>query len=352
MTSLRVRPKMAAEKLGHLREDASEIGGMQTPWGDFPVRDAHAHLFTRRFFETMAGLAAPGRLAGPDPVENLAEKIGLEIPAERGGAAARWGRELQERGVEATVLMGSIPGEIDEVAEAVEALGGRCIGYAMVDPTKPDAPKHIARMREGSRWGAAFFPAMHGYRISDEAIRSALDAVRDSGLVAFVHFGLLRLGLRDKLGAGCPFDLNYANPIDLHTVALTYPEVTFQIPHFGCGFFREVLLLGAQVSNVVLDTSSSNSWIKTQAPGITLEEVFARALDVYGPERILFGTDSSVFPRGCRSDIFEEQVGILEKLGVTADEAAGVLGENLARFTGAFPNGSRKLILRSTSATF
>ncbi len=306
---------------------------MQTQWGELPVRDAHAHLFTRRFFETMAGLAPPGRLGGPDPVAKLGEEMGLEIPAKRGDAAARWERELQERGVEAVVLMGSIPGETDEVAEAVEALSGHCIGYAMVDPTKPAAAESIARMREGSLCGAAFFPAMHGYRISDEAIRPALDAVRDSGLVAFVHFGLLRLGLRDKLGAGCPFDLNYANPIDLHTVALTYPEVTFQIPHFGCGFFREVLLLGAQVSNVVLDTSSSNSWVKTQVPGITLEEVFARALDVYGPKRILFGTDSSVFPRGWRRDIFEEQVGILKKLGMTAGEAADVLGGNLTRVT-------------------
>ena len=306
---------------------------MQTQWGELPVRDAHAHLFTRRFFETMAGLAPPGRLGGPDPVAKLGEEMSLEIPAKRGDAAARWERELQERGVEAAVLMGSIPGETDEVAEAVEALSGHCIGYAMVDPTKPAAAESIARMREGSLCGAAFFPAMHGYRISDEAIRSALDAVRDSGLVAFVHFGLLRLGLRDKLGAGCPFDLNNANPIDLHTVALRYPEVTFQIPHFGCGFFREVLLLGAQVSNVVLDTSSSNSWVKTQVPRITLEEVFDRALDVYGPKRILFGTDSSVFPRGWRRDIFEEQVGILKKLGMTAGEAADVLGGNLTRVT-------------------
>ena len=304
---------------------------MQTSWGELRVRDAHAHLFTRRFFETMAGLAPSGRLAGPDPVATLARETGLEIPSGRGVAAARWGQELQERGVEAAVLMGSIPGEGDEVAEAVEALGGRCIGYAMVDPTKPACAESIARMGEKGLRGAAFFPAMHGYQISDEAIRPALNAVRDSGLVAFVHFGLLRLGLRDKLGVGCPFDLEYANPIHLHKVALRYPEVTFQIPHFGCGFFREVLLLGAQVSNVFLDTSSSNSWIKTQAPGITLQEVFARALDVYGSKRILFGTDSNVFPRGWRKDIFEEQVGILGNLGVTADEAADVLGENLAR---------------------
>ena len=60
---------------------------MQTPWGELNVRDAHAHLFTRRFFETMAGLAPPGRLAGPDLVSSLAQETGLEIPGERGGAA-------------------------------------------------------------------------------------------------------------------------------------------------------------------------------------------------------------------------------------------------------------------------
>ena len=58
---------------------------------------------------------------------------------------------------------------------------------------------------------------------------------------------------------------------------------------------------------------------------------------------------------GCSMNLVEKLALArqLEKLGVTADEAAGVLGENLARFTGSFPNGPRKqLIHRSTSATF
>ncbi len=308
---------------------------MRTPWGELTVRDAHAHLFTRRFFETMAGLAPPGRLAGPDLVSSLARETSLEIPEKRDAAAKQWGREIVKRGIASTVLMGSIPGESDEVADAVKFLGGSGIGYAMVDPTKPNCSAIITQMRDKGLRGAAFFPAMHGYRISDEVIRPALESVRDSGLLAFVHFGLLRLGLRDRLGVGNPFDLRFANPIDLHGVALRYPEITFQIPHFGCGFFREVLLLGAQVSNVVLDTSSSNSWIKTQALRITLRDVFARALDIYGSKRVLFGTDSSVFPRGWRSDVFEEQIMAMQKLGLSAGEAADVLGENLARLISA-----------------
>jgi len=27
---------------------------MQTPWGDFPVSDAHTHFFSRRFFASLA----------------------------------------------------------------------------------------------------------------------------------------------------------------------------------------------------------------------------------------------------------------------------------------------------------
>lgn len=55
---------------------------MQTSWEELRVRDAHAHLFTRRFFETMAGMAPPDWLVVPDPVENLAHEMSLDIPRE------------------------------------------------------------------------------------------------------------------------------------------------------------------------------------------------------------------------------------------------------------------------------
>ena len=69
------------------------------------------------------------------------------------------------------------------------------------------------------------------------------------------------------------------------------------IPHFGAGMLREALMLADCCPNVYLDTSSSNSWIK-YTPGLTLEQVFKTALDVVGPDRLIFGTDSSFFPRG------------------------------------------------------
>ena len=78
------------------------------------------------------------------------------------------------------------------------------------------------------------------------------------------------------------------------------------VPHFGAGFFREALMAADQCPTIHLDTSSSNSWMKFH-PGLTLEAVFRQALAVAGAERLLFGTDSSFFPRGWQQPIYEAQ---------------------------------------------
>ena len=88
-------------------------------------------------------------------------------------------------------------------------------------------------------------------------------------------------------------------------------------------------MAGTQCDNIYVDTSSSNSWMKIE--GFTLRDVFARALDVFGPERILFGTDSSTFPRGWRTDIRDAQLAALESAGANADQVERIMGGNLAR---------------------
>jgi predicted TIM-barrel fold metal-dependent hydrolase len=127
------------------------------------------------------------------------------------------------------------------------------------------------------------------------------------------------------------FDMSLSNPIDLHRVALEHPKVNFVIPHFGAGFFRETLMLGDLVPNVFLDTSSSNSWTKYIVPEITLKDVFRKALEVYGPDRLLFGSDSSFFPRGWNSSVFKSQVDALYELRVEEGTVRKILGDNLRR---------------------
>ena len=81
--------------------------------------------------------------------------------------------------------------------------------------------------------------------------------------------------------------------------------------------------------SVHLDTSSSNRWMNYE--GLDLRTVFRRAIDVAGAERIVFGTDSSFFPRGWNSAIFDVQVKALYELGLEEEVAQQILSLNFDR---------------------
>ena len=138
---------------------------------------------------------------------------------------------------------------------------------------------------------------------------------------------MLSVGVRKKLGLPSPFDIRFGNPLDLHAVALSYPQLPIIIPHFGAGLFREALMVADLCPNVLLDTSSSNGWMKYQ-PGLTLSGVFRQALAVVGPDRLLFGTDSSFFPRGWVSDVYEQQSSALDEIGASTEVREKIFGGN------------------------
>ena len=82
--------------------------------------------------------------------------------------------------------------------------------------------------------------------------------------------------------------------------------------------------------NIYLDTSSSNRWMR-YSPGLTLDAVFAAALKVIGPTRLLFGTDSSFFPRGWQDSVYLQQRDSLTRLGVTAEDQTAIFTGNFNR---------------------
>lgn len=297
---------------------------MKTPWGEIAVSDAHVHLFSHQFFSSLAkqkGVA----------VRDSISALGFEIPPEDPAAlAARWVQELDNHGLASSALIASLPGDEASVAAAVQGFPDRFYGYFMFDPTQPDSPNRANAALDAGLRGICFFPAMHRYPICDERVLAVLDAISDRhGIVVFVHCGVLSVGIRAKLGLPSPFDMRFSNPIDVHSVALRFPQLKFIIPHFGAGYFREALMLGDLCPNVYFDTSSTNNWIKYQPAMLDLRDVFRRSLDVLGSRRLLFGTDSSFFPRGWRRDVFDSQANLLFDLGVSSQDAALMFGSNL-----------------------
>lgn len=296
------------------------------------VNDAHCHFFSRPFFSALAA-----QKWQEESAERATEHLGWETPGPAEELADRWVAELDRHEVSRAALMASIPGDEDSVVAAVRRHPERFVGFFMVNPMQPDAAERLTKaVAEGGLRCACFFPAMHHYRMADEQPCRLLEILAEGeGTAAFVHCGALSVGVRKKLGLESRFDLTVSSPLEVHPVALRFPGLKFIIPHFGAGLFREALMVADLCPNVFLDTSSSNNWVKYQ-PGLTLNDVFHRAIDVVGPGRLLFGTDSSFFPRGWQKSVFQEQKKILQELSLEPEAQQQILGQN---FDGLFRHG-------------
>jgi predicted TIM-barrel fold metal-dependent hydrolase len=291
------------------------------------IADAHCHFFSRRFFETLARQRGD---AEPDG-DKVAESIGLEAPGSPEALADRWVAELDRRHVARAALIASVPGDEASVAAAVARHPGRFVGFFMVDPTADGAAASVDRALDRGLRAACLFPAMHRYPLYDERVLAVADRLAARpGTALFVHCGALSVGVRAKLGLPSRFESRFGNPLDLQLVALRVPSLPILVPHFGAGLFREALMVADLCPNIHLDTSSSNAWLRYH-PKLTLADVFAQALAVVGPERLLFGTDSSFFPRGWQEPIYVQQLAVLGALGVAEHDVARIMGGNFDR---------------------
>jgi predicted TIM-barrel fold metal-dependent hydrolase len=291
------------------------------------LNDAHCHFFSTRFFAALAQQRGRG-----DSPADLPRELEWDDPGAPEALADRWVRELDAGGVGRAALIASVPGDEGSVAVAVARHPSRLVGFFMLDASAPDAPAVAARaFDELHLRGLCLFPAMHHTPLSDERVVKVIEvAAARPDTLAFVHCGMLSIGVRRRLGLPSRFDLRLGDPLAVARLAAAFPTLPFVIPHFGAGLFRETLMAADASPNVYLDTSSSNAWTK-YTPGLTLDDVFRAALAVAGPSRLLFGTDSSFFPRGWQGGVHGVQREAVQRLGVTEADQSAIFGGNFDR---------------------
>jgi predicted TIM-barrel fold metal-dependent hydrolase len=290
-------------------------------------------LFSRAVFAFYAA-QAPDLKGAADPAGAAIAWLGVEAPpAEPEALAARWVAELDRHGVARAVLFGSAPGEQGTVARAAAAFPDRFAAFQMHNPKAPGAAAALEDIVARGMRGVLLFPAMHGFYPDDPSCRPVYETARARRLAVFVHLGFLRIAIREKLGVPGTPDERFGDPARLASALRDYPDVSFIVPHFGCGTLRMLLAAAGAARNLYVDTSSSNAWMERTPEYPDLKTVFRAALDAkaLGPERILFGSDSTVFPRGWRREIFEAQRAALAAVGVSPADQAAIFGGNLSR---------------------
>ena len=296
------------------------------------VRDAHSHFFSEGFFRALG--RERQMPADVDPATSIPGELGWDAPGADAALADRWIAELDRYEVTQTVLIASTAGDEASVAAAVSRHPTRIVGAFMFNPRMPDGESRLERaLGELGLRMVCLFPAMHRVALDDPSVAAVFASAARHHAAVFVHCGMLTVGVRVRLRLPSPFDLRLGDPLALAAVAVRHPSVPVIVPHFGGGAFREALMAADAAPNIRFDTSSSNGWIKFHH-GLTLRDVFARALDVVGPSRLLFGTDSSFFPRGWQRAIFDTQRETLDSLNVKPEVQAKVFGDNLAQLFG------------------
>lgn len=242
-------------------------------------------------FEALSS-ASPGRVA-PEVAVRRALPGAVAPPRQLDEQVARWVEELESHGVSHAVAAADSLDDLAGLTEAAERTDDRLLPFVAVDPTAENELDELAAWAESGRLeGVVLAPSAHGYRLVDAEAEELFALAGEHDLLCVVECGVPDRTLERAFGIAPPFDPALASPLELLVPAELHPDLRFVVPSFGGGAFRELLLLAGEAPNVYTDTSATHRWRRSAADTVRLSEVFERAIDVLGCDRLLFGTAS------------------------------------------------------------
>jgi predicted TIM-barrel fold metal-dependent hydrolase len=237
-----------------------------------------------------------------------------------GKTAEKWIDEMDRDGISNAVFLAFHPN--NEPCLNFINHSPRFTGFTAINPTEQGAAKKLEKDFKAGFKGVKFYPVSRKFHVNDKRANEVYEICRKYKAPVMIHFGI---------SLGFNTDMRYGNPIDLHGVAKEFQDLDFIIPHFGAGMMRECLFLSYHCDNVYFDSSGSNSWMKYLPYRLSLEKVFKKFIEVADMDHLLFGTDSSFFPRGYRKNILDEQAHALRKLAVSKKDQEKFFSGNIRR---------------------
>lgn len=299
--------------------------------GLFKIFDAHVHFYSNSYFKFLVK-QKPNRADINTELRNLAAKGHIEIPGEDPTQLAkRWIDIIDKWKLERLLLFGSMPGDEDSVVKAVQAFPTRFIGMFTVDPNSNVLMENASkRLKEDKLKGILLYPSLYQISVNDEWLYPLYNLIQESKGLLFIHFGKLIIRQRDYADIPTIVNEQFSDPRDLIPVAKKFTNIHFIIPNFGAGKFDETLEVGKQCPNVYVDTAGSNTWINDHPSKPDMRRVFQRFLEVFSANRILFGSDSGMLPRGYRYDIVDNQLKLVQEMRVPTADIKKIFYENMA----------------------
>lgn len=235
----------------------------------------------------------------------------------------RWQEELKTNRIQKNVFVTG--GRNEVLADIVKKSNNQFIGFAHHDLSSEGAYEKVKDAVEklglkGYKW---FGPLMRKPFDSPD-LEPFWEYLNKHKLPCLIHFGVLG-------GPGGVVTHPYINPLTMQNVVQKYVDIPFIFPHFGAGYWQELLHLAWSSPNVYVDSSGSNDWVRWMPYKLSLENLFEKAYETIGPERMIFGTDSCRFPRGFSKRYLDIQEVACNNIGMSKKDMQLFFGGNAAR---------------------
>lgn len=208
----------------------------------------------------------------------------------------------------------------DRVAEICDAFPEQFVGFASVDPHKPDAVDELRRaITELGLKGLKIHPQVQAFYPHEARFEPLWDLCEELALPVIVHVGMTGLGACEPGGSGVAFD--YGRPMPMDMVAARHPGLTVVMAHFGYPWHLEVLASALHKTNVWVDLSG---WRPRYVPAEVKRDAATRLSD-----RFVWGSDYPMFDPGRILDEADDYgLGDAQE-AVMLHNAARLLGLNL-----------------------
>lgn len=277
------------------------------------IIDSHCHILPPSFHERRAELAS----------KDATFATIFYRPGARMATADKLLRAMDRDGVARAVVMGmgwtnrAIAREAnDYIIQSVSENPGRLTGFCSVDPGwGDDALVEVERCAAlGVKGIGEIHPDSQSIDITSKEEMSPLMALaRSLGLLVLVHSS-------EPVGHKYP-GKGATTPEKLYRFIENFPENTIICAHWGGGlpFYNLMPEVPKALENVYFDSAAS--------PFLYRPEVFAKAADLAGPDKLLFGSD---YPLMAMS----RPLGQARAAGLTPAAEEALLGGNAARLLG------------------
>jgi len=168
-------------------------------------------------------------------------------------------------------------------ADLVAALGNSCklYGYIVMNPVCPDSRYDLPLLDHPKVIGVKIHPDYHGYDMTSPLVQPFLDEIARSTKLILTHIS-------------CMPGMAFSEAGKLLDFAERHPETNFIFAHLG-GLYQNAnypyfpnyegleKIAERNLANVYVDTSQHLMYVY---PG-----VMQRVVDIYGADRLVFGTD-------------------------------------------------------------